>query len=402
MEVPSDHNPFPILGCPNEVLRIIMEKASESEPLSPSNDPNSLALPYYGDLISLVLVCHRFKEIATRTLYSSICLSADEYRDDGGNNRLSNSAQVVRLHQTLRENIELRRYCTRFILVSRRNPRQGGPVESLSLPIDQYGDRPPHQLSTPWAKTFASIIVDCTKWLFNTRILVISGHAHGTCLPELGDITYRVLSCAKASMLRLERIEILKDISYHRDIMTLYDMKLGLSGGCSSLKHLIIRRRVRIPSRPPRSSVHSHGRLHKSNPRSGFSLSSFALINSSDHPNTVKDFVAWLEDLQHFTLRWDHEFVFSGRKDPQWSLALVGDILESHRDSIKSIKLGKMSQPGLGNFDASNFPNLETLTMHHEDLRGVDISNCLQLQAPKLHDVVITTDDIEEEMFYNA
>ncbi|KAJ4057681.1 hypothetical protein NW756_002461 [Fusarium oxysporum] len=61
-----------------------------------------------------------------------------------------------------------------------------------------------------------------------------------------------------------------------------------------------------------------------------------------------------------------------------------------------------MSQPGLGDFDASNFPNLETLTMHHEDLRGIDISNCLQLQAAKLHDVVITTDDIEEEMFYNA
>jgi hypothetical protein len=116
----------------------------------------------------------------------------------------------------------------------------------------------------------------------------------------------------------------------------------------------------------------------------------------------VRDFVTWLKSLEHFTLRWEHEFRFEGRKDPQWSLNLVGDILKPHRDSIKSIKLGKMSQPGLGDFDASNFPNLETLTMHHEDLRGIYISNCLQLQAAKLHDVVITTDDIEEEMFYNA
>lgn len=142
--------------------------------------------------------------------------------------------------------------------------------------------------------------------------------------------------------------------------------------------------------------------LRNFNTRSGFSLSSFALINSSDHPNAVRDFVTWLKGLEHFTLRWEHEFRFEGRKDPQWGLNLVGDILKPHRDSIKSIKLGKMSQPGLGDFDASNFPNLETLTMHHEDLRGIDISNCLQLQAAKLHDVVITTDDIEEEMFYNA
>ncbi|EWZ01485.1 hypothetical protein FOYG_01104 [Fusarium oxysporum NRRL 32931] len=290
-----------------------MEKASE--PMSPNNHPNYLALPYYGDLVSLVLVCPRFNEIATKTLYSCICLYADEYRDDGGNNRLSTSTRAVRLYETLRENIQLRRYCTCFILVNSRNSQQGGPVESLSLPIDQPWDpAPPHQLSTPWAKAFASIVLDCTKWLFNTRILVISGHAHGTYL----------------------------------------------------------------------------------------SLSSFALINSSDHPNAVRDFVTWLKGLEHFTLRWEHEFRFEGRKDPQWSLHLVGDILKPHRDSIKSIKLGKMSQPGLGDFDALNFPNLETLTIHHEDLRGIDISNCLQLQAAKLHDVVITTDDIEEEMFYNA
>ncbi|ENH65103.1 hypothetical protein FOC1_g10005954 [Fusarium oxysporum f. sp. cubense race 1] len=203
-------------------------------------------------------------------------------------------------------------------------------------------------------------------------------------------------------MPRLERIKILKDISYHRDVLTLYDIQLGLSGGCSSLKHLIIRRRVRNSSRLHRSNALFPRSLHNFNTRSGFSLSSFALINSSDHPNAVRDFVTWLKGLEHFTLRWEHEFRFEGRKDPQWSLNLVGDILKPHRDSIKSIKLGKMSQPGLGDFDASNFPNLETLTMHHEDLRGIDISNCLQLQAAKLHDVVITTDDIKEEMFYNA
>ncbi|EXL92519.1 hypothetical protein NOF04DRAFT_15891 [Fusarium oxysporum II5] len=401
MEVSSESNHFPILRFPNEVQRIIMEKASE--PMSPNNHPNYLALPYYGDLASLVLVCPRFNEIAMKTLCSCICLYADEYRDDGGNNRLSTSTRVVRLHETLRENIQLRRYCTRFTLVNSRNSQQGGPVESLSLPIDQTWDpAPPHQLSTPWAKAFASIVLDCTKWLFNTRILVISGHAHGTFLPELGDITYRVLSCAKTSMPRLERIEILKDISYHCDVLTLYDIQLGLSGGCSSLKHLIIRRRVRNPSRLHRSNALFPRSLHNFNTRSGFSLSSFAPINSSDHPNAVRDFVTWLKGLEHFTLRWEHEFRFEGRKDPQWSLNLVGDILKPHRDSIKSIKLGKMSQPGLGDFDASNFPNLETLTMHHEDLRGIDISNCLQLQAAKLHDVVITTDDIEEEMFYNA
>ncbi|KAJ9426909.1 hypothetical protein QL093DRAFT_2077207 [Fusarium oxysporum] len=356
MEVSSESNHFPILRFPNEVLRIIMEKASE--PMSPNIHPNYLALPYYGDLVSLVLVCPRFNEIATKTLYSCICLYADEYRDGGGNNRLSTSTRVP-----------TRRPCG--IPQPSHRPTLG-PCAAASV-VYSLGK---------------SVCFDCPglhQVAFNTRILVISGHAHGTYLPELGDITYRVLSCAKISMPRLERIEILKGISYHRDALTLYDIQLGLSGGCSSLKHLIIRRRLR-----------------NFNTRSGFSLSSFALINSSDHPNAVRDFVTWLKGLEHFTLRWEHEFRFEGRKDPQWSLNLVGDILKPHRDSIKSIKLGKMSQPGLGDFDASNFPNLETLTMHHEDLRGIYISNCLQLQAAKLHDVVITTDDIEEEMFYNA
>ncbi|PNP82639.1 hypothetical protein FNYG_03870 [Fusarium nygamai] len=112
--------------------------------------------------------------------------------------------------------------------------------------------------------------------------------------------------------------------------------------------------------------------------------------------------MAWLKGLKHFTLRWDPGSISEGRRDFRWSLALVGDILKPHRDSIKSIKLGKMAQPGLDDFDASNFPNLETLTMHHKDLKGIVISTCPQLQAARLHDVVITTDNIEEEMFYNA
>ncbi|KAF4493852.1 hypothetical protein FAGAP_10032 [Fusarium agapanthi] len=314
-----------------------MEKASE-------RGPNQAALPYYNDLLSSALVCYRLNAAATEVLYSCICIYADEYRDDGLNARLSTSTRLVRLHRTLRENVGLRRFCTRFILAHKRNLQQGGPVESFSLPGDQNSE--PHQLSTPWPKTVASIILDCKNWLFNTRILVISGYdAHGTFLPELGEITYRVLSCARMSMPRLECIEILNDISYHRDVLSLYDIQLALSGSCLNLKHLMIRQRVRSPSHPHRSNALK--RLRNSNPRSGFSLSSLTLVNSSDHPDSLRNFVTWLKGLKHF-------------------------------------------------------PNLETLTMHHRDVRGIVISTCPQLQAARLHDVVITTDNIEEEMFYNA
>ncbi|KAG5754157.1 hypothetical protein H9Q69_006414 [Fusarium xylarioides] len=287
------------------------------------------------------------------------------------------------------------------MLAQSRNLQRDGPAESFSLPVDPTldpADSEPHQLSTPWPKTFASMILDCTNWLFNTRILAMSGYVHGTFLPDLGEITYRVLSCARMSMPRLECIEILNDISYYRDALTLFDIQLALSGGCLNLKHLMIRQRVRYPSKPPGGDALA--RLRKSNPRSGFSLSSLTLINATDRPDLVRYFVTWLKGLKHFTLRWD--FKFRCRRDLKWNIALVGDILKPHRDSIKSIKLGKMSQPGLGDFDASHFPNLETLTMHHKDLEGIVISTCPQLQAARLHDVIITTDNIEEEMFYNA
>ncbi|KAF5553803.1 hypothetical protein FMEXI_2237 [Fusarium mexicanum] len=371
MDLSPERNHFPLLRLPTEVLRIIMEKASE-------RGPNEAALPYYEDLLSLALVCSRLSAAATEVLYSCICIYADEYHDDGLNARLSTSPRLVRLHRTLREN--------------------GGPVESFSVPV---GFSEPHQPSTPWPRTVASIILDCTNWLYNTRVLIISGYdEHGTFIPELGEITYRVLSCARMSMPRLECIDILNDISYHRDVLTLYDIQLALSGGCSDLKHLMIRQRVRHSSHPHRGNA--IGRLRNSNLRSGFSLSSLTLVNSSDHPDSVRNFVTWLKGLKHFTLRWDFGSRFGGRRDPQWTIALVGEILKPHRDSIESIKLGMMSQPGLGDFDASNFPNLETLTMHHSDVRGVVISTCPQLQAARLHDVVITTDNIEEEIFYNA
>ncbi|KAF5609888.1 uncharacterized protein FSUBG_3669 [Fusarium subglutinans] len=391
MDLSPERDHFPLLKLPNEVLRMIMEKSSE-------RGPNEVALPYYDDLLSLALVCPRLSAAATEVLYSCICIYADEYHDDGLNARLSTSTRLVRLHRTLRENVGLRRFCTRFILVQRRNLLQGGPVESFSVPVDSSE---PHQPSTPWPRTVASIILDCTNWLYNTRVLVISGYdAHGTFIPELGEITYRVLSCARMSMPRLECIDILNDISYHRDVLTLYDIQLALSGGCSDLKHLMIRQRVRHSSHPHGSNA--LGRLRNSNLRSGFSLSTLTLVNSSDHPDSVRNFVTWLKGLKHFTLRWDFTSRFGGRRDPQWTIALVGDILKPHRDSIESIKLGMMSQPGLGDFDASNFPNLETLTMHHRDIRGIVISTCPQLQAARLHDVIITTDNIEEEMFYNA
>ncbi|KAF5625714.1 hypothetical protein F52700_9080 [Fusarium sp. NRRL 52700] len=126
------------------------------------------------------------------------------------------------------------------------------------------------------------------------------------------------------------------------------------------------------------------------------------LVNPTDHPDAVRNLVTWLTGLKHFTLRWDSGFRFGATRDPEWSLAFVGDILKPHRDSIKSIKLGMMSRPGLGDFDASNFPNLETLTMHHRDLGDIAISTCPQLQAARLRDVVVTTDNIDEGMFHDA
>ncbi|KAF5709944.1 hypothetical protein FMUND_9788 [Fusarium mundagurra] len=394
MDVSRKLDRFPLLRLPNEVLRMIMEKASE--------EPNQAALPYYGDLLSSALVCSRLNAAATEVLYSCICIYTDEYRDDGFNARLSTSTRVVRLHRTLRENVELRRFCTRLIWYHRRSLQQGGPVESLSLPIHQTLDpaEPHQQLSTPWPKTFASIILDFTNWLFNTRTLVISGGVHGTLVPELGEITYRVLSCARMSMPRLECIEILNDISFHRELLSSYDIQLALGGGCLNLKHLMIRQRVCRASTSHRSNA--LGRLRNSNPHSGFYLSSLTLINLTDHSDLVRNFVTWLKGLKHLTLRWDPGSISESRRDPLWSLALIGDILKPHRDSIKSIKLGKMAQPGLDDFDASNFPNLETLTMHHKDLKGIIISTCPQLQAARLHDVIVTTDNIEEEMFYNT
>ncbi|KAF5975935.1 hypothetical protein FCOIX_7377 [Fusarium coicis] len=400
MNVSPGRDHFPLLGVPNEVLHTIMEKASEQRPTN--NYPNQAVLPYYGDLLSSALVCSRLNAAATEVLYSCICIYTDEYRDDDFNPQLSPSTQVLRLHRTLQENVELRRFCTRFILHHRQSLRHGGPVESLSLPIYQtLNSAEPHQqLSSPWPKICASIILDCTNWLFNTRTLIISGGVHGTLVPELGEITFRVLSCARMSMPRLECIDILNDISFHRYLLTSFDIQLALGGGCLNLKHLMIRQRVCRASFSRES--HALGRLQNSNPCSGFSLTSLTLTNLTDHHDLVRNFMTWLKGLKHFTLRWDPGSISESRRDFRWRLELVGDILKPHRDSVKSIKLGKMAEPGLGDFDASNFPNLETLTMHHRDLKGIVTSTCPQLQAARLYDVVITADNIEEEMFYNA
>ncbi|KAF5637537.1 uncharacterized protein FTJAE_5506 [Fusarium tjaetaba] len=400
MDVSPRRDHFPLLGVPNEVLRMIMEKASEQQPTN--NYPNQAVLPYYGDLLSSALVCSRLNAAATEVLYSCICIYTDEYRDDDFNPQLSPSTRVLRLHRTLRENIELRRFCTRFILHHRQSLRHAGDVESLSLPIYETLDpaEPHQQLSAPWPKTCASIILDCTNWLFNTRTLVISGGVHGTLVQELGEITFHVLSCARMSMPRLECIDILNDISFHRYQLTSFDIQLALGGGCLNLKHLMIRQRVCRASYLYRS--YALGRLHNSNPCSGFSLTSLTLTNLTDHHDLVRNFMTWLKGLKHFTMRWDRGSVSESTRDFRWRLELVGDILKPHRDSIKSIKLGKMAEGGLGNFDASNFPNLETLHIHHKDLKDIIISTCPQLQAARLQDVVMTTDNIEEEMFYNA
>ncbi|KAH7253503.1 uncharacterized protein BKA55DRAFT_688999 [Fusarium redolens] len=115
MEGESKGKQCQILTIPDEVLRLIIDKASE--PMSPKDHPNYIALPPYSDLVYLALACRRFNAIATESLYSCICLHTDDGDDDDlywernqdddndsedhCDRRLSTYAQCVRLYLTL-------------------------------------------------------------------------------------------------------------------------------------------------------------------------------------------------------------------------------------------------------------------------------------------------------------
>ncbi|KAF4339235.1 hypothetical protein FBEOM_6855 [Fusarium beomiforme] len=172
-----------ILSIPDELLRLIIEKAWE-----PSKDrPIRMTLPPYNDLTSLALVCHRFNSIATESLYSCICLYTDEWRDadfyygpfdddnngEGDDERRSTYASCVRIYQTLRHRPEIRQYCTRFVLDIEGDLLQGDEEKHPSLPPDEIRYPERYRFCSSMTKIFVSVVLSCAEWLFNTPIYLL-------------------------------------------------------------------------------------------------------------------------------------------------------------------------------------------------------------------------------------
>ncbi|KAM0217459.1 hypothetical protein ACHAQD_007438 [Fusarium lateritium] len=345
-----------LLAAPNEVLRLILDKVSEPSKEDNRHEKGTVPMPSYNDLTSMALVCRRLNSIATVTLYECIHIRTANTSDK--ETQLSPVAACVRLYETLRDKSELRSYCRRFVL-DLGNALPVGDQDSacdIRSTHQQLFEQHPIIMDCSYMTTlFMSAVKAIICWLINTRTVVLSTavsvmkNLQFLCAINPMDILYSQLDL----ILYFKCISSCK--SKHVEISGIFDLEKS---------H---RSQQRLFYYEPSWLPYGH------NGHPILELKSLVLVNLPDHPRLVQDVVAWIKAIEHFVLKWDDDFPFLHREDR----------------NLKSIEIGKMAEPGLGSFDVTNFPNLEALTMHSDDLDGVDIQTDPQLQTPKLRQVTL-------------
>ncbi|KAM0429933.1 hypothetical protein ACHAQK_010907 [Fusarium lateritium] len=380
-----------LLAAPNEVLRLILDKVSEPSKEDNRHEKGTVPMPSYNDLTSMALVCRRLNSIATVTLYECIHIRTANTSDK--ETQLSPVAACVRLYETLRDKSELRSHCRRFVLdLGNALPvgDQDSACDTRSTHQQLFEQHPIIMDCSYMTTLFMSAVKAIICWLINTRTVVLSTgdtsiHSHSIMLAYL---SWRIAVSVMKNLQFLCAINPM-DILYSQLDLILYFKCIS---PCKS-KHVEIsgifdlekshRSQQRLFYYEPSWLPYGH------NGHPILELKSLVLVNLPDHPRLVQDVVAWIKAIEHFVLKWDDDFPFLHREDRVWNLSTVSDILQPHRQNLKSIEIGKMAEPGLGSFDVTNFPNLEALTMHSDDLDGVDIQTDPQLQTPKLRQVTL-------------
>ncbi|KAH7020589.1 hypothetical protein EDB80DRAFT_223566 [Ilyonectria destructans] len=344
--VPPDE-PY-ILSLPDEILAFIVENISLQLKYDRTGHSRK-ARSTYGDLAAVALVCHRFNRIAVPFLYTYIQHLSDDGEWTPG--RLHHDAARQRLHETLRARKDLRLHCRRL------NVEFG------------FGCRLP-------ASDFGSVAADYASWLVNTKVLRTYGFFN---FDSVADMAINMLSTASHNMRQLEAISIFRQT---HGKLHLYDLYECLRDAPSSLVTLHIHGcpSAETPDYP------FNERLLAANISNQSPVRNLHLSNAVDHPRIVAAFIAWVGKLEHFSL----DLASNELRSPHWNLSVVADILAPHREYLRTLTIGKLCQPGLGNFDASSFPKLEKLALHPKDLDGVDPKACSRLQTPMLKEVAFT------------
>ncbi|KAF4998439.1 hypothetical protein FGRMN_3175 [Fusarium graminum] len=373
-----------LLATPNEVLHLIIDKVSEQPEQNVHDDSRTIPKPPYNDLASVALVCHHLNSIATPALYECIRICTEETTNK--KTRFSAHVSRVRLYETLRDRRHLGTYCRRLVLdLGAYMPCLGLSSAHRAINFKGHKIRPDPEASNPVRVPmhFEAEIKAIIHSLVNTRILVFSSRSNFGSSPVAGRA---FLYQSIANLEKLERIHMVKEIGsswWSSDLVQLF-RALDVCLFPTNLRHVEIR------------GEHSTARPFPCQPASNVAriftrpidlchvhLTNLVLVNSPDNPARVQATVASLKSIENFVLKYDYSFHFC-HKSGEWSLSTISEILEPHRPHLKTILIGKMKKPGLGTFDVSNYPNLETLTLHNEDLEGVNTEECLQLRGPVL------------------
>ncbi|KAJ3532755.1 hypothetical protein NM208_g8295 [Fusarium decemcellulare] len=316
-----------ILTLPDEMLALIIGTISH-QLKHDMDDRERKATSTYGDFAAMALVCHRFNRIAVPLLYTYI----NHLSDDGQwrQGRLHHNAARRRFHETLRARKELRLHCRRLVI--------------------EFG------FSSPLAGSdFGSVAADYASWLVNTKIISTYG-VFG--FDSVAHMATNMLSTASRNMRQLESVSIFRQM---RGGLQLHEIYGCLCDAPSSLVVLGINGCPSAES--PDYSF--NGRLLEVDISNRCPARSLHLYNMIDHPRVVETFVAW-------------------------NLSVVADILAPHREHLRTLTIGKLCQPGLGNFDVSCFLKLEKLAVHPKDQGEVDPNACSRLQAPMLKNIIFT------------
>lgn len=350
----------PILSLPDEVMLSIFEDITHHPGLDQDFEDNV----YYNFhhhvtcIRDLVLVCRRFRRLATPFLYSHLAV---------GHPSLSEmDAAGLLLHRTLKENPALRPLCNRLAITVMRFHSDAGPTQ------------------IPW-----EVVVDLQDWLGATvKNLRIAGCFK---IMGLGDGKYGwdQVRMALHKMTSLERLTLRDDGGLLRgdqlsgiDLDMVYDM-FGTYAP-PSLRELRLQgvRRFWPPPLPPNHPLAATARSKIPAPKTA-NFTELVLCSFKSPVNTFADLVRWPARLEKLTVEgWRRARVVAPHLREIWSHAMV------HSQCLTSLRVGnvsKMSDPdrSLNGVDFSYFVNLVSLSLS-SSVTGSNGDHAGALVAPHL------------------
>ncbi|KKO98966.1 hypothetical protein THAR02_08930 [Trichoderma harzianum] len=97
-----------------------------------------------------------------------------------------------------------------------------------------------------------------------------------------------------------------------------------------------------------------------------------------DSSDILHRLVAWPAKLEHFS------FTECGEEDSRpWSLSTIASVIFPHKTTLRSLTIGEVQEPGLVNFDLTDFESLEHLSLSAW-ATGFDAGYETNLLAPRL------------------